>query len=47
MNREDIKNLWFLWKAVYRQEKKTMGMVIISAILTAFNSYILLILTGY
>ena len=47
MNREDLKNLWFLWKAVYRQEKKTMCMVILSAILTAINSYILLVLLGY
>lgn len=47
MNREDLKNLWFLWKAVYRQEKKTMCMIILSAILTAMNSYILLVLLGY
>lgn len=47
MNREDLKNLWFLWKAVYRQEKKTMCMVILSASITAINSYILLVLLGY
>lgn len=47
MNREDLKNLWFLWKAVYRQEKKTMCMIILSAVLTAMNSYILLVLLGY
>lgn len=47
MNREDLKNLWFLWKAVYRQEKKTMSMIILSAVLTAINSYILLVLLGY
>lgn len=47
MNRDDLKNLWFLWKAVYRQEKKTMCMIILSAVLTAINSYILLVLLGY
>lgn len=47
MNKEDIKNIWFLWKAVYRQEKRTMIYVVLSAILTALNSYVLIILLGY
>ena len=47
MNREDLKNLWFLWKAVYRQEKKTMCRVILAAVLSAVNSYVLLVLIGY
>ena len=47
MNREDLKNLWFLWKAVYRQEKKTMCRVVLAAVLSAVNSYVLLVLIGY
>lgn len=47
MNRNDIKNLWFLWKAAFRQEKKTMIFMILSAVIAAVNSYVLLALMGY
>lgn len=47
MNKEDFKNLWFLWKAVYRQERKTMLIIIFSAVLTAANSFVLPVLMGY
>lgn len=47
MNKDDFKNLWFLWKAVYRQEKKTMLFAILAAVLSALNFYILPVLMGY
>lgn len=47
MNKEDFKNLWFLFKAVYKQEKKTTIRMIVYAFLRAMNYYILLVLMGY
>lgn len=47
MNKKDYKNLWYLWKAVYRQEKKLTILMTILAVLRAVNYYILFVLMGY
>lgn len=47
MNKKDYKNLWYLLKAVYRQEKKLTILMTILAVLRAVNYYILFVLMGY
>lgn len=46
MKREDFENLWFLFKAVYQQEKKTFYIGVGNAVLEALNPYIFVILLG-
>ena len=46
MKRKDLENLWFLLKAVYRQEKKTFYIGIAHAVLEAVTPYILVLLIG-
>lgn len=46
MKRKDFENLWFLLKAVYRQEKKTFYIGVGNAVLEAVNPYIFMILLG-
>ena len=46
MKRKDLENLWFLLKAVYRQEKKTFYIGIAHAGLEAVTPYILVLLIG-
>lgn len=46
MKKKDFNNLWFLFKAVYRQEKKTFIVCVISAFLEAVNRYFFAILLG-
>lgn len=47
MNKKDYKNLWYLLKAVYRQEKKLTILMMLLAVLRAINYYILFVLMGY
>ncbi|MDE7131231.1 MAG: ABC transporter ATP-binding protein/permease [Lachnospiraceae bacterium] len=46
MKRKDFENLWFLLKAVYRQEKKTFYFGVGNAALEAVNPYIFMVLLG-
>ena len=46
MKRKDFENLWFLLKAVYRQEKKTFYFGVGNAVLEAVNPYIFMVLLG-
>ena len=46
MKKKDFENLWFLLKAVYRQEKKTFYTGIGNAVLQAVNPYIFVVLLG-
>lgn len=46
MKKKDFDNLWFLFKAVYRQEKKTFFIGVISAALESVDRYIFVILLG-
>ena len=46
MKRKDLENLWFLLKAVYRQEKETFYIGIAHAVLEAVTPYILVLLIG-
>lgn len=46
MTKKDFENLWFLFKAVYRQEKKTFYIGVGTAVLEAVNPYIFIILLG-
>lgn len=46
MTKKDFENLWFLFKAVYRQEKKTFYIGVGTAVLEAVNPYIFVILLG-
>ncbi|MDE7257883.1 MAG: ABC transporter ATP-binding protein/permease, partial [Lachnospiraceae bacterium] len=46
MKRKDFENLWFLLKAVYRQEKKTFYFGVGNAALEAVNPYIFMALLG-
>lgn len=46
MTKKDFENLWFLLKAVYRQEKKTFYIGVGTAVLEAVNPYIFVILLG-
>lgn len=46
MKKKDSENLWFLLKAVYRQEKKTFYMGVGTAVLEAVNPYIFVVLLG-
>lgn len=46
MKKKDFENLWFLCKAVYRQEKKTFYIGVGNAVLEAVNPYIFVILLG-
>lgn len=46
MTKKDFENLWFLFKAVYRQEKKTFYIGVGTAALEAVNPYIFVILLG-
>lgn len=46
MKRKDFENLWFLLKAVYRQEKKTFYFGVGNAVLEAVNPYIFMVLWG-
>lgn len=46
MTKKDFENLWFLFKAVYRQEKKTFYIGVGNAVLEAVNPYIFVILLG-
>lgn len=46
MKRKDFENLWFLLKAVYRQEKKTFYIGVGHAVLKAVNPYIFVVLLG-
>lgn len=46
MKRKDFENLWFLFKAIYRQEKKTFYIGVGNAVLEAVNPYIFVVLLG-
>ncbi|MBD5487207.1 MAG: ABC transporter ATP-binding protein [Lachnospiraceae bacterium] len=46
MKKKDFENLWFLLKAVYRQEKKTFYIGVGNAVLEAVNPYIFMVLLG-
>ena len=46
MKRKDFENLWFLFKAVYLQEKKTFYIGVGNAVLQAVSPYIFVILLG-
>lgn len=46
MKKKDFENLWFLLKALYRQEKKTFYIGVGHAVLEAVNPYISVILLG-
>ena len=46
MKRKDFENLWFLLKAIYRQEKKTFYIGVGNAALEAVNPYIFMVLLG-
>lgn len=46
MKKKDFENLWFLFKAVYRQEKKTFYIGVAGAVLEAIDRYLFVILLG-
>ena len=46
MKKKDFENLWFLFKAVYRQEKKTFYIGVAGAVLEAVDRYLFVILLG-
>lgn len=46
MQKKDFENLWFLFKAVYRQEKKTFYIGVACAVLEAIGRYLFVILLG-
>lgn len=46
MKKKDLENLWFLFKAIYRQEKKTFYIGVGNAVLQAVNPYIFVVLLG-
>ncbi len=46
MKRKDFENLWFLLKAIYRQEKRTFYIGVGNAVLEAVNPYIFVVLLG-
>ncbi len=46
MRKKDFENLWFLWKAVCRQEMKTVYIGVGTAVLEAVNPYVLIVLLG-
>lgn len=46
MRKKDFENLWFLWKAVSRQERKTVYIAVGTAVLEAVNPYVFIVLLG-
>lgn len=46
MKKKDFDNLWFLLKAIYKQEKKTFYIGVATAVLEAVNPYIFVVLLG-
>lgn len=46
MQKKDFENLWFLFKAVYRQERKTFYIGVVCAVLEAIDRYLFVILLG-
>lgn len=46
MRKKDFENMWFLWKAICRQEMKTVYVGVGAAILEAVNPYVLIVLLG-